>query len=223
MAQPHLSKEELRHDAFRDTMFEGIDYLQKHLKMVIGGTAIVMVLVAAGIGYYTWQQSVAQEESADFNAAEKVLAQTNLSKDERIKQTDTAMSAFLKAHPGSRLAVDAHVYIGRLAFEQKDYAKAEAAYQAALSDSHVQPVQRAIVLLSLARIRIAQGKPADAQVFLDQVTDKRFEDAKAYVQGTANLAAGKAAEAKKQFQLAATAQPQSPVTGWAKDALDFLP
>ena len=224
MAQPHISKEELRHDAFQDSMHEGLEFLQKHLRYVIIGVVAVVVIVGAGIGYYAYLQRTAQQESAAFGAAEKILsAPGTATKEERIKQTATAVEGFLKEHPGSRLAPTAYIYLARFAFELKDYPTADANYQKALADSHLEPVQKAIVLLSLGKLRIAQGKPMEAQAFFDQVSDKRFEDAKAYAMGTANLAAGKADDARKQFQIAATAQPSSSITGWAKDALDFLP
>ena len=223
MAQPHISKEELRHDVFRDSMFDGIDFLYKHLKIVIVSVVAVVVIAAAAIGYYAYSQQVAERESADFSTAEKILSLPGLSKEERIKRTDQALTVFLKDNPRSHLAPAAYIYIARFAVELKDYVKADANYEKALSDSHLDPVQRAVVLLSLGKLRVTQGKPAEAQAFLDQVTDKRFEDAKAYTAGTALLAAGKPDEARKQFQIAATAQPSSSITGWAKDALDYLP
>ncbi|HEX7927020.1 MAG TPA: tetratricopeptide repeat protein, partial [bacterium] len=165
----------------------------------------------------------AQEQSAAYYAAEKLMAAPDVALDERIKQTEAAMEAFLKANPNAKLAPAAYGYLARFAFERKDYAKAEDALQKALAHPQTDAVQRAIVLLSLGAVKAAQGKPADGVPFIGQIADKRFEDAKGYALGTANLAAGKPEDARRQFQQAVTAQPNSSVSTWAKDALDYLP
>ncbi len=223
MAQQRIDKEELRHDAFRDTMFDTIGYLHQHLRWVVGAVIAFVVIVAGGIGYYVYEQSVAQSESAAFYRAEKLLTQTAVAPDERVKQTESAMQAFVKANAGSRLTPAALTYLARIAFERKAWDQAEAAYQKALAHPRLEPVQRAVVLLGLGKVREAQGKPQEAQAFFDQIADKHFGDLKAYAIGTADLAAGKSETARKQFQAAATAQPATAVTGWAKDALDYLP
>ena len=133
------------------------------------------------------------------------------------------MQAFVKGNPDSRLTPAALTYLARFAFDRKEWDQAEAAYKKALAHPRLEPVQRAIVLLGLGKVREAQGKPGEAQAFFDQIADKHFDDLKAYANGTADLAAGKAESARKQFQAAATGQPPSALTGWAKDALDYLP
>jgi predicted negative regulator of RcsB-dependent stress response len=223
MAQSHLTKEELRHDVVQDTLLESVDYLQRHLKAVIMIAVAAVVIVAAGVAYYAYLQHTAREQSAAYYTAEKLLATPNVALDERIKQTEAAMEAFLKANPNARLAPAAYGYLARFAFDRKDYAKAEDAYTKALNHSQTDAVQRAIVLLSLGKLKAAQGKPADGVQFFNQISDKRFEDAKAYAVGTANLASGKPEDARKQFQQAAAAQPSTSVSTWAKDALDYLP
>lgn len=223
MAKSHLSKEELRHDAVQDTLLESVEFLRKHLAWVIGISAAVVVIGAAALGYYTYRQHVAQQQSAEFYEAEKLLNQPNVALEERIKQTEAAMAAYAKANPGSRLTPAAYTYMARFAFERKDIAGAEADLQKALAHPETDAVQRAVVLLSLGKLREAQGKPADALTYFNQIDEKRFPDAKAYAIGTAELAMGKAEDARKQFQIAATQQPSTPVSAWAKDALDYLP
>jgi len=223
MAQSHLSKEELRHDMVQDTLLESIDYLQHHLKWVVAVAAVAVVVVAGGIGYYTYTQQAAQQQSAAYYSAEKLLAQSNVSAEDRVKQTESALQAFLKANADSRLAPAAYGYLARFAFERKDYAGAEAAYKSALSHAKIDTVQRTIVLLGLGKLMEAQGKPAEALPYFNQIADKHFDDAKAYAIGSADLAAGKAEDARKQFQQAVTGQPGTSVATWAKDALDYLP
>jgi predicted negative regulator of RcsB-dependent stress response len=223
MAQSHLTKEELRHDVVQDTLLETVDYLQRHLKWVLIAAAVAVVVVAGGIAYLAYLQQVAQQESAAYHAAEKLLSQPNVPVEERIKQTESALQAFLKANPNSRLAPAAYAYLARFAFERKDFAKAEEAFQSALAHSKIDPLQRTIVLMSLGKLREAQGKPAEALPFFNQISDKHFDDAKAYALGTAELAEGKADAARKQFQQALTGPPGTSISTWAKDALDYLP
>jgi predicted negative regulator of RcsB-dependent stress response len=223
MAQQRIDKEELRHDAFRDSMFDAIDYLHKHLRLMIAAAVCAVVIAAGGIGYYAYLQKQAEVESAAFHDAEKPLIQPNVANDDRIKQTEAAMQGFVKGFPNSRLAPAALTYMARFAFEHKEWDKVETAYRRALAHPKIEPVQRAVVLLGLGKLKEAQGKPQEAAAFFDQIADKRFEDLKAYAGGTADLAAGKADAARKQFQLAATSQPPTVVSGWAKDALDYLP
>ncbi len=223
MALQRLDKDDLRHDAFRDTMFDTIGYLHHHLPWVIGISLGLVVIAAGGIGFFAYQQSVAQSESSAFYAAEKLLVQPAVPEPERIKQTESALQAFVKAHSGARLTPVALTYLARFAFDRKDWDKADAAYQQALAHPRLEPVQRTVVLLGLGKLREAQGKPQEAQAFFVQIAGAHFEDAKAYAIGTADLAAGKTESARKQFQTAAAGQPANSVTAWAKDALDYLP
>jgi predicted negative regulator of RcsB-dependent stress response len=223
MAQSHLTKEELRHDFVQDSLYATVDFLQRNLKWVIAGAAAVIIAVAGGIGYYVYAQYKANQESAAFYAAEKLLAQSDKKLEERLNQAESAFAEFVKTHPDSPLAPAAHTYLARFAFERKEYGKAEEAYQRALGHARLDSVQRSIVLLALGKLREAQGKPAEALTFYDRISDKRFEEAKAYAIGTAEMAAGKTEAARKQFQLAVTGQPGTSVFTWAKEALDYLP
>lgn len=223
MAQSHLTKAELRHDIVQDTLYETVDFLQRNLKWVIAAAVAVIAAIAGGIGYYAYAQYTAAQESAAFYAAEKRLAQPAKNPEDRWKEAEAAFEEFVKAHPASSLAPAAHTYLARLAFERKEYGKAQEAYQRALEHPRLDPVQRGIVLLALGKLMEAQGKPAEALTFYERISDKRFEDAKAYALGTAEMAAGKTEAARKQFQLAITGQPGTSIATWAKEALDYLP
>lgn len=223
MGQSHLTREELRHDIVQDTLYETVDFLQRNLKWVIAAAVAVIVAIAGGIGYYAYGQYRASQESAAFYAAEKLLAQPDKKLEERLNQAGSAFADFVKTYPDSPLAPAAHTYLARFAFERKEYETARQAYQRALEHPRLDPVQGGIVLLALGKLMEAQGKPAEALTFYERISDKRFEDAKAYAMGTAEMAAGKTEAARKQFQLATTGQPGTSIATWAKEALDYLP
>jgi predicted negative regulator of RcsB-dependent stress response len=189
---------------------------------IVTGVAVLAVLLAAG-GWYLQRERAAGEEAAAFAAAERPLLDPRLATGEREKQTQAAFQAFVAAYPDARLTPAAWIYLARFAADAKTYDKAEAAYQKALAQGGIDPILRVVALVGLGKLRESQGKPEQAQAFYDQIGDKNFEHLKAYVSGSAALAAGKPEQARKQFQAAASGQPPSAVTLWARDALDYLP
>jgi predicted negative regulator of RcsB-dependent stress response len=220
---PHhaIDKQTLKHDPFRDAMFALVDYMHQRRNLFILLGSALLLIVAAGAGWYGFSQYYSRWQSEAFAKVETVLADTKLSKDERARSAQAALEEFLKNYPRGALAPIALSYQGRLAFEQGRLDKAEQDFQQVLEHGQTTPALRVLALTSLGKLREAQGKPQEAEAIYNRIEDKGFEALKAYNVGRAQLAQNKTEQARTSFTLAA--QGTGTVSQWAREALEYLP
>jgi predicted negative regulator of RcsB-dependent stress response len=222
MAIERIDRKELQHDAFRDAVFEFIDYMyQRRLKFVLGGIA-VFVVVAGAIGGYAYVVHTERVDSEALLQAVRVLNDPATGQEARRKSAAPAFHAFVEQHPRSSLAPVAWLYIARLAYEQTQLEPAAQAFQHVLDNGKTPPLLRTQALVGLAKVKEAQGKPAEAAPLYEQI-GAGFQDLKQLYLGRAALAAGKVKEAREHFLQAAGEQGYTGITTQAREALDYLP
>jgi predicted negative regulator of RcsB-dependent stress response len=218
-----IDRKALKEDAFRDTMFWLVDWVyQRRTWFIAGGTALVIV-VAAGLGGYTYWQSQRRAQSEQFYEAERLLSAPNLPENERDARARKAYEAFTATYPSSRLAPVAWLHIAALAWGQNDLDAARKAYQAVLAGNEAAPTQRDLAHIGLAQLDEAKGDLAGATAEYKAVADSPYGELKALSLGRVAEAQHNGEAARQYFEQAARAEPGSPLGEWARQNLDYQP
>jgi predicted negative regulator of RcsB-dependent stress response len=217
-----IDRKELTRDPLQDGFFVAVDYVHRHQREFILGTVAFLVVVAGVAGYIGYSRYTERADAEAFLTADRALQDPGLPQDARMKKGAEAYQSFVDQHPRSELAPAAWMNLARLAWEQKQWDQAAAAFQHAIDLRKTSSVLRTEALLGLGKLREQQGKPAEAKALYGQIDDK-FQDARELALGRLALAAGDAKEARAHFQQAVGAQGDPAVTVQAQEELDALP
>jgi predicted negative regulator of RcsB-dependent stress response len=218
----HIDRKSLKEDAFRDTMFWMIDWVYQRRVWFIAGASAVVLLVAAGFGYYTWHRSRLQAEAEGFYRAERAAADPALSEAERQTKGRKAYEDYVAAQPSSFLAPVAWMHVARIAWKQGDAQGARKAFQAVLDSSAAGGPLRDLAHVGLATVAEASGDLAGAEEQYKAVSDHPYEELKAFSLGRVASEQQRSEEARKWFDKAAHATDGS-LAEWARQNLDYHP
>ncbi len=229
----HLTRKELKQDNVALKVEETFNIFTKHRSQIvrIGGAALALVVVVAGIFYYrSAQQEVRQQMLADaitLQAAPVGTAPPNggpsfpteVAKREAITK---AYNKLISEHSGSEEAYSAELALAASDADAGRMADARKKFQDVAD--HANAGFASLGKLSLAQLDFAENKIAEAQSILKDLQDHPT-DLVSKTQATYTLAKGLAPTQPEEARklLTTIASSQSDVSGIAVSALQELP
>ena len=169
--------------------FETSNFIYKNKNIIIGLALGVVVIVAAILAYFYWQDQVTEAKNIAFYRIEKLYKQpeSELSTKEKLNQINSLNDAFVKSYPNTDERNIIQFYLGKLELKLGNKKEAIARF-----DELIYQVKRDIPIRALASIELAhlyqsQGKADKSiQVLQGLETDlfaelKMFELAEAYL------------------------------------------
>lgn len=179
MSTRHELKEQLRHDAFRDSVSNVVEYTAAHRQRVItlvAATVVVLAIIGGVVWYMMYERSVRR---ADLESAFQVLAApigpaNQFSKtfptDAAKKQASMkALSEVVAKDGDSREGLTARYYLGTLKVQNGDNAGGEADLKAAAASSYD---CAALAKVALAELYAGENRITDARSLLEQLINK---------------------------------------------------
>jgi predicted negative regulator of RcsB-dependent stress response len=165
------------------------------------GLAIIAGVLIGTIGLvgWRWWQGQQQTQRLAANAAYENLLTTFDSGD--IDAALRQLEQFRKDYASSAYAAPAELAAARVHVARNELDKAAARLRS-VADSAKDVQLRVVARLRLARVQIAQGKPADALLTLGSADMGAFQSAFAEVRGDALHAKGDRAGALREYQAA---------------------
>lgn len=223
MVKHEIDKETLRHDAFRETMFEATGYVLKHKSLFIA-LGVGLFLLAAGIfGGSIFMDYQREQLSIAYYQAEKLLQDTGSGQKESLAAAVKGLQKFIDEHPGSDFTPAAWMHIARISWEEKDLDRAEQAFKAVLAHGETTELTRSLASIGLAKVMENRGDYAASGSLYGEVDEKAFGSVKAFHQGRIAMAQKNVEEARQKFQTVKENAPPSVLKTWAEDVLSFLP
>ncbi len=225
MARQSIDIKTLKRDAFRDRMFDLIDYLDRHKKWFIAGGVAVLAVVLAITAWFVNQQFERERVAEAFYQAEKTLSDPAAATDDakRLGPAKEALTQFLAAHPKAELSPVAWMALARIAFEEKDLDTATRNFQEAQKHPQAKPFARHLASIGLARVHEMRGEFEASAAIYRALPQEQFADLKALSLGRLALAQQKPGLARKHFGPLAKRFPPNRLSSWAADALSALP
>ncbi len=219
----HIDRKALKEDAFRDSMFWTIDWVYQRRQWFIAGVSGVLLVAAAGFGYYYYHRAQLRAQAEQFYQAERSASNPELSDTERQARARKAYDEFLATYPSSRLAPVAWMHLARQAWQTGDLDAARKAFLAVLAHSQTAPAQRDLAHIGLGKLEESQGNLAAAAEQYKAVSEAAFGDLKELSLGRIAAAQQQPEEARQHFEKAARAAPGSQLAEWARQNLDYHP
>lgn len=220
MARDHLTRKELREDAFQETMFHLVDYVyQRRRRFIAGGIALlaVVLLVAAGFWYRGYrQQAIAQA----FAQVEQVRQDTSLEGETYREKLLEALHGFLDGYPDSPLAVDAWLAVAEQEFQANRPDKAMQAFRTAQQHEAASSLQQVLAVVGQAKLAEQQGNVAEAQGYYESLQDG-YADLREYNLARLALQQGDREAARQHLQAVTGQVPTSALARPARALLDY--
>jgi tetratricopeptide (TPR) repeat protein len=235
-------RHQLKQDKFSRTTLEvagkTVHWTVEHKNKLIAATAVVVVVVLAGLGSWYYLEQQDERASVDFGKGTRVLetplrppdatAQPDYpsfaSAEERASEARKQFQAILRNYPHTHAADFARYFVGVTSATLGDPQTAERELKAV--SSYYDKDLAALGKLALASVYRNQGRTADALALYKQLIEKptrtvsksaaEFEIAETYQE------AGKTADAKKQYQQLQKEDPQSAAAQLASAKLEQL-
>ncbi|MDH4224488.1 MAG: tetratricopeptide repeat protein [Deltaproteobacteria bacterium] len=222
MAHDSLDKKTLKQDPFQDFVFQGVGYIHSHRRnFILGAVALVLVIVlTASLVFYNRYQAGSQAQ--DFYLAEKVYNEFQMAPTQRREQSRKAFNQFLEAHPGSKLAPFAWMYMARMALEEGNTTSAADAYQMVVDHGKSQDTQLSVALVGLAKLEEDKQEWDKAAAHYRALPDS-FRDLMELNLGRIALLKGKWDEAKTHLKAVEPKEGTSVLTPLAEKMLLQIP
>lgn len=175
----HELKEQLRHDPFRDSVSNVVEYTSSHRQTVImwAGIAIAVLILIGGIVWYRAHERAIHE--ADLEAAFQVVTapvgppnqftKTYPTEAARRDASIKALSGVVAKDGGSREGLIARYYLGTLKLQNGDPSGGENDLKA-VANSRTDTA--ALAKIALANFYAGQNRTADARNLLEEIVNK---------------------------------------------------
>jgi TolA-binding protein len=154
-ARGHLSKKELKQDKLVEWTYKFENYYNHNRNLVIGVAVAIVVVVVGGLLISRSLESAKVEQSYELSMAKSAYGSGN------IDQAKQSFEAVVSKFSGTA-AGEANYFLGRIAFDQGDFAGAGTRFETYLKDYSVDRYMDASAWAGLAAVREAQGSSAEA-------------------------------------------------------------
>ena len=214
-----LTKKELKQDKLVEFTFKAETFYHKNKTWVIGVSSALAVIILAVVVINSSQKSARLEQSYQLT-----LAKMNYGSG-RVDEAKQGFQQVTTQYSG-KVAGEAKYFLGRIAFEQGDYATAATEFTAYVNDYSVDDPMDAAALAGLAATYEAQGNHAQALETYGKAADKYPDIAYApqALQNVARLALklNEPDKAKLALQTIVDKYPESTSVTQAKKDLESL-
>jgi TolA-binding protein len=176
----HLTRKDLRTDAFAVAVEHNVDFLTHHRKQLIQYGGIALLAVAAGVGIYAFMghsKTIREEQLSDAIAIQETAVTPNgapgpgvyTSEDAKAAAASKAFTGVVTSHSGSREGEIAEYYLGCIAADAGKLDEARKHYQAVADGGNKD--YASLANYSLAEIDYMQNRPTDGEKILRQLID----------------------------------------------------
>jgi predicted negative regulator of RcsB-dependent stress response len=176
-----ISRKELKKDKFALEVGHTVEFLDAHKKQLIryGPVAVGIILLVAGLFYYSHRQHVARQEAlrAALSAMQAPIGPspapgvlTFATAEEKQRAVTKAFTDLASRYGGSEEGIIAQYYLGTMALDKGRMDEA-AKLLSQVADSGNQNYA-SLAKLTVAQIYASQGKTAEAEKLLRQLMDK---------------------------------------------------
>jgi predicted negative regulator of RcsB-dependent stress response len=176
----HLTRKDLRTDAFTVAVEHNVDYISHHRKQLIqyGGIAVAAILVGVGIyAYMGHAKTVREEQLSEAIAIQETAVTPNGQPGPGVYTTEEAKTAaaakaftgVVTAQSGSREGDIAEYYLGCIAADAGKLDEARKHYQLVADSGNKE--YASLASYSLAEIDYMQNRAADGEKILRQLID----------------------------------------------------
>lgn len=176
-----LTRKELKTDRFALEVGHTVEYIGRHRRqaMIIGGIALVMILLGVGTYFYRQRQhNIRQAELRDalriYEAAvgpgSSDFIVTFPTQEEKAKAVTKALTRLASQHPGTDEGSIARYYLGVLANNEGSLAEARKTFEEVGESGN--KAYASVARLSLAQLYQAQGKTAEAEKLLRSLMEE---------------------------------------------------
>lgn len=180
----HLSRKELKHDAFVEEVGHQVHFLAQHRKQVVVGLVVVIALIvgiASFVGYQRTRAAAANAALQDavrlFNGTvttEQAMGRvTFATTGERNRRVTEALEGIKSEYSGTDQAAAADYYLGLLNVEEGEYDAAKTHLQVAVAGAG--PQYSSLARLTLANVLGIQGDVATAREHYDALVKNPSE------------------------------------------------
>ncbi len=233
-----LTRQEIKRDEIQERLLLGVEWLQDNYQKVVAAIVAIAVVVAAVLlfqGMRSRQEVSAQQALAEalkihqapINAAGADPDNENSpsfpDEDARRARAKGLFEGVLADHGSSDAGRIARVYMGEIAAQEGDLARARELWNEYL-DRSPRDALAAVVKLNVISLDRAEGKHADLVAELRQAVENDSgvlpRDATLYELGVSLEDNGETEEAKERFQELVDQFPQSPYAREARTRLD---
>lgn len=181
------------------------NWIKQYSLMIVAGIVLAVALIT---GWRYWQQSQIDTVATASSTYDEMLSA-------RVQNNSETMLAqsnkLLDEHAKSAYGQFAALMLARNAAANNNYPEAHNQLAWVVEHSKI-PSIRQIARLRLARIQLAENKPADALTTLKQVDDESFVGLIEEVKGDAYVAEKRYDDARKAYQLAMKSLPNAEST-----------
>ncbi|MGK5090464.1 tetratricopeptide repeat protein [Deltaproteobacteria bacterium TL4] len=198
--QKKITRKELRQpDRVQETLYGFVNYVFQHKRPFVSG-AVAMIVAILGIwGGFQYHQAQQVKKSVQYAEVQKQVEEASVSGKGKLDQGIKALQGFILENPDHYLSVVAWLRLGNLFAEQREWAKAEDAFQEVIAHGEAPSFTKNLARLSLATIYENQSKFVDARTMITSLDSGLWDDFRWNMLARIALANGNKEEAKIQL------------------------
>ena len=223
MARERFKRKSLKEDTVQDSLFWLIDWGFRRRAWLIAGVTAVLIVAAAGFGYFQFSESRTKKEAGRYAEIDQDDGKTQLPPAEREERSRARYEAFIADYPNSALTPPAWMNLARIAWDKGNPIAARKAFQAVLDHARSTLPQKDLAVLGLARLAEKNGELTKAEGYFNSLSEPAYGDLKAYHLGRIAAARKDTKIARQHFEKVSRGQPGSTLAEWARQNLDFNP
>ena len=193
-----LSRQELlQQDRIQKFLYRFVNHLHQHQKFYWSG-AFSGVIVLLGLwASFEYHEAEKKDREIRFYTARSPLTRTDLSPDQKRKQTITGLQHFLETEENSHLVAVARLYLGRLLFEEERLLEAQSAYQEVLQHPDTSEILKNAATISLVALHEQMQDWEVAHEMLKGLSSPQWDELRWYTQARIARQEGRTTESEK--------------------------